>query len=108
MAIVKLYGPRELFGTRKGSSWSWTTYAETGKLVAPHEPKVRADLHQAGITDQQIEYVREGMRRVVADGVLRPDGERRVVGDKIVAGSRFMPQRRRLRLGNTHGKVLGK
>jgi penicillin-binding protein 2 len=41
---------------------------ETGKLVAPHEPKVRADLHQAGITDQQIEYVREGMRRVVADG----------------------------------------
>jgi long-chain acyl-CoA synthetase len=30
---IKLYGPRELFGTRKGGSWVWTTYAEFGELV---------------------------------------------------------------------------
>ena len=30
---VKLYGPRELFGTKQGSGWSWTTYAEVGKRV---------------------------------------------------------------------------
>ncbi len=38
---------------------------ETGKLVAPHAPKVRADLHQAGITDEQIEAIRRGMWKVV-------------------------------------------
>ncbi len=41
---------------------------DDGKLVAPPEPKIRADLHSVGITDAQIESVREGMRRVVADG----------------------------------------
>lgn len=40
---------------------------DTGLLVAPHEPKVRADLHAAGITNEQIELIREGMRRVVMD-----------------------------------------
>jgi penicillin-binding protein 2 len=41
---------------------------ENGQLFAPHEPKIRADLHQANITNANIELVREGMRRVVADG----------------------------------------
>jgi len=41
---------------------------EDGKLVAPPEPKVRADLRQAGIKPDQIEAVREGMKRVVATG----------------------------------------
>jgi long-chain acyl-CoA synthetase len=30
---VKLYGPRELFGTKKGSEWKWTSYEQMGKLV---------------------------------------------------------------------------
>jgi long-chain acyl-CoA synthetase len=30
---VKAYGPRELFGTKKNGEWTWTTYAELGKLV---------------------------------------------------------------------------
>jgi long-chain acyl-CoA synthetase len=30
---VKLYGPRELFGTKTDGQWQWTTYAEMGKLV---------------------------------------------------------------------------
>lgn len=30
---VKAYGPRELFGTKKGGEWKWTTYAEMGKFV---------------------------------------------------------------------------
>lgn len=38
---------------------------ETGKLVAPHEPKVRADLHQEGVTNDQIEAIRRGMWKVV-------------------------------------------
>ena len=27
------YGPRELFGTKSGSTWTWTTYAQVRKLV---------------------------------------------------------------------------
>ncbi len=30
---VKLYGPRDLFGTKKNGRWVWTTYREVGKLV---------------------------------------------------------------------------
>jgi penicillin-binding protein 2 len=55
---------------------------ETGKLVAPHEHTILADLHKAGVTDKQIEYVREGMRRVVADGT----GKRAQIKGVSVAG----------------------
>ena len=41
---------------------------EDGKLVAPPEPKVLADLRKGGIREDQIESVREGMKRVVATG----------------------------------------
>jgi len=30
---VKLYGPRELFGTKADGRWTWMTYAEMGRLV---------------------------------------------------------------------------
>ncbi len=30
---VEAYGPRDLFGTKSGGHWSWTTYNEMGKLV---------------------------------------------------------------------------
>jgi penicillin-binding protein 2 len=55
---------------------------EDGKLVAPPEPKVRADLHAVNITDQQIEAVREGMRRVVDGGT----GKRAQIKGITVAG----------------------
>jgi penicillin-binding protein 2 len=55
---------------------------EEGKLVAPPEPKIRADLHSVGITNEQIESVREGMRRVVADGT----GKRAQIKGITVAG----------------------
>jgi penicillin-binding protein 2 len=55
---------------------------DSGRLVVPHEPKVRADLHRAGISDAQIEAVREGMRRVVAEGT----GRRAQVKGEIIAG----------------------
>jgi long-chain acyl-CoA synthetase len=42
---VKQYGSRDLFGTKKGGGWSWTTYAETGKLV----DRFRAGLAALGI-----------------------------------------------------------
>ena len=42
---VKQYGPRDLFGTKKGGTWVWTTYAETGKLV----DRFRAGLASLGI-----------------------------------------------------------
>ena len=40
---------------------------KTGSSSRRRSREIRADLHAAGITDQQIEPVREGMRRVVAD-----------------------------------------
>lgn len=40
---------------------------ETGKLVAPPEPVVRADLRAAGVTNEQIEQVRRGMWKVVQE-----------------------------------------
>jgi penicillin-binding protein 2 len=55
---------------------------DSGKLVVPHEPNVRADLHHAGITDAQIEAVREGMRRVVAEGT----GKRAQIKGEAIAG----------------------
>jgi long-chain acyl-CoA synthetase len=30
---LKTHGPRELFGTKKGGRWVWTTYAEFGRMV---------------------------------------------------------------------------
>jgi len=40
---------------------------ETGKLVAPPEPVIRADLRAAGVTSEQIEQVRRGMWKVVEE-----------------------------------------
>ncbi len=55
---------------------------EDGKLVAPPEPRVRADLRTVGITEKQIEYVREGMKRVVATGT----GKKAQIKGVTVAG----------------------
>ncbi len=55
---------------------------EDGTLVAPPEGKVRADLHAVGITDKQIESVRDGMRRVVESGT----GKRAQIKGVVVAG----------------------
>jgi penicillin-binding protein 2 len=55
---------------------------EDGKLVAPPEPKVRADLRKAGIKPAQIEAVREGMKRVVATGT----GKKAQIKGVTVAG----------------------
>jgi len=38
---------------------------ETGELVAPQKPVLRADLHDSGISDDEIELVRRGMWKVV-------------------------------------------
>jgi penicillin-binding protein 2 len=54
----------------------------TNTLVAPPEPKVRADLRTLNITDAQIESVREGMRRVVDSGT----GKRAQIDGMAVAG----------------------
>lgn len=40
---------------------------DTGLLVAPHEPKIRADLHASGISEEQVELIRRGMWKVVND-----------------------------------------
>lgn len=55
---------------------------EDGTPVAPPEGKVRADLHAVGITDRQIESVRDGMRRVVDSGT----GKRAQIKGISVAG----------------------
>ena len=55
---------------------------ENGNLAMPHEPRIRADLHKAGITDSQIELVREGMKRVVATGT----GKKAQIKGVTVAG----------------------
>ncbi len=57
---------------------------EDGKLVAPPEPTVRADLRKAGIKPEQIEAVREGMRRVV--NVTGGTGKRAQIKGVTVAG----------------------
>ncbi|MEK0446622.1 MAG: Stage sporulation protein [Verrucomicrobiota bacterium] len=38
---------------------------DTGLPLIPKEPELRADLHDAGITDEEIELVRRGMWKVV-------------------------------------------
>jgi penicillin-binding protein 2 len=38
---------------------------DTGQLVVPPFPEIRADMHQAGISDEQIELIRRGMWKVV-------------------------------------------
>src|SRR5262245_42474414 len=42
---IKLYGPRDLFCTKTGGQWVWTTYQEMGALV----DKFRAGLTSLGI-----------------------------------------------------------
>lgn len=39
-----------------------------GNLLVPPEPRIRANLRDVGMTEEQIEVVRDGMRRVVASG----------------------------------------
>jgi penicillin-binding protein 2 len=51
-------------------------------LVVAHVRKVHADLHREGIGEAQIEAVRDGMRRVVADGT----GKRAQINGVNVAG----------------------
>jgi penicillin-binding protein 2 len=43
---------------------------DTGEKVVPSQPVLRADLHDSGITDDEIELVRRGMWKVVNE----PDG----------------------------------
>lgn len=57
---------------------------DTGLLVAPHEPKVRADMKAAGVSNEQIELIREGMRKVVMDA--GGTGRKAQVPGIIVAG----------------------
>ncbi|EDY20850.1 penicillin-binding protein 2 [Chthoniobacter flavus Ellin428] len=55
---------------------------DTGRPVVPHGAKVHADLRRAGIDHAQMETVREGMRRVVAEGT----GKRGQIPGVNVAG----------------------
>ena len=73
---------------------------ENGNLAMPHEPRIRADLHKAGITDQQIELVREGMKRVVATGT----GKKAQIKGITVAGKTGTAQFWRLEKEN--GKAV--
>src|SRR4051812_37371464 len=42
---VKTYGSRDLFGTKKNGSWSWTSYAAVSKLI----DQLRGGLTSLGI-----------------------------------------------------------
>ena len=55
---------------------------KTGHLIAARKPKIHADLRDAGISREQVDAVREGMRRVVADGT----GRRAQIKNVDVAG----------------------
>ena len=44
---------------------------KTGVAIGSRKPKVRTDLRSIGISREQVDAVREGMRRVVADGTGR-------------------------------------
>ncbi len=57
---------------------------DDNKIVAPHEPQVRADLHTMGITNDQIEAVRRGMWKVVNEA--GGTGKRAQVKNVQVAG----------------------
>lgn len=55
---------------------------DTGHVIAGHEPRVHADLRRSGISAEQIEAVRDGMRRVVASGT----GKRAQISGVEVSG----------------------
>jgi len=55
---------------------------KTGLVISPRQPKVHADLQRAGISREQVDSVREGMRRVVAEGT----GKRAQIAGIQVAG----------------------
>jgi penicillin-binding protein 2 len=55
---------------------------DDGKLVVSPEPKVRANLRESGISESQIEAVRDGMKRVVATGT----GKKAQIKGVTVAG----------------------
>ncbi len=57
---------------------------DTNELVAPHEPKIRANLKENGVTDEQIEQIRYGMWKVVNDP--RGTGKRARIKGVEVAG----------------------
>jgi penicillin-binding protein 2 len=76
------------------------TRDENGNIVMPHEPKIRADLRKAGITNSQIELVREGMKRVVVTGT----GKKAQIKGITVAGKTGTAQFWRLEKEN--GKTV--
>jgi penicillin-binding protein 2 len=55
---------------------------ETGHTIGPRRAKVHADLRRSGISREQVDAVREGMRRVVAEGT----GKRAQISGTEVAG----------------------
>ncbi len=75
------YQPRMIYAVRDQQGRD-VIDPETKQLVAPPEGKVLADLHAVGITDAQIESVRDGLRRVVVDGT----GKRAQIKGVVVAG----------------------
>lgn len=77
---------------------------EDGKLVAPYEPKVRANLHDVGITEEQVELVRRGMWKVVNES--GGTGKRAQVKNVEVAGKTGTAQFwRETREGKTVTKI---
>src|SRR5580704_15954695 len=59
--VVKRYGDRDLFGTRKSGGWTWTTYAEFGQLVDRFRGGlaslgVQRDDRVAIVSDNRVEW----------------------------------------------------
>src|SRR5450755_4593896 len=85
---IKSFGHRELFGTKRGGSWTWTTYAEFGKKV----DAFRGGLASLGVGKGDVVAIYEAQHPKEWEFIVKDCDAKVLIGatDDIVAKTRPM------------------